>query len=193
MPSVATRVTPEEYLERERRAETRSEYRNGEIVAMAGASLVHAQIVSNLHFCIRLGLGSGSCGVFTTDLRLAVRAANLFTYPDVIVTCGEVELADNRRDIILNPVVLIEVLSKSTQDYDRGEKFAAYRSIPSLMEYLTVAQDKIQVEQHTRQPDGHWLRTEFTEPTAVITLPSINVELRIADIYEKVELASARD
>jgi Uma2 family endonuclease len=190
MSSSATRVSPEEYLERERQAETRSEYRNGEIVAMAGASFVHAQIISNLHFRIRLGLGSGPCGVFTTDLRLAVRAANLYTYPDVMVTCGKVDLADARRDIVLNPVVLIEVLSKSTQDYDRGEKFASYRTIPSLMEYLTVAQDNVQVEQHTRQPDAQWLRKQFTEPDAVITLSSIDVELRVADIYEKVDFAS---
>jgi len=191
MPSVATRVTPEEYLERERKAETRSEYRNGEIVAMAGASLRHGRIVGNLTFQIRLALRNGPCEVFSTDLRLAVRAANMFTYPDVMVICGDPVLADNRRDIILNPVVLIEVLSKSTQDYDRGEKFASYRTIPSLAEYLTVSQDKIHVEQHTRQPDGHWLRTEFTEPSAIITLSSINVELRVADVYEKVELAPA--
>src|ERR1700728_1055327 len=187
MPSAATRVSPEEYLERERQAETRSEYRNGEIVAMASASFVHAQIISNLHFRIRLRLGRGPCGVFTTDLRLAVRAANLYTYPDVMVTCGEPDLADNRRDIVLNPVVLIEVLSKSTQDYDRGEKFASYRTIPSLMEYLTVAQDKVHIERHTRQPDQHWSLSEFTDPDAVITLSSINVELRVADVYEKVD------
>ncbi|HEX3684165.1 MAG TPA: Uma2 family endonuclease [Bryobacteraceae bacterium] len=190
MPSTATRVTPEEYLERERQAETRSEYRNGEIVAMAGASFAHAQIVSNLHFRIRIGLGNRSCGLFTTDLRLAVRAANVFTYPDVMVICGQPALADDRRDIVLNPVVLIEVLSKSTHDYDRGEKFASYRSIPSLMEYLTVAQDKVHIERHTRQPNEPWSLSEFTDPQAVIALSSIDVELRVADLYEKVDLAS---
>jgi Uma2 family endonuclease len=118
-----------------------------------------------------------------------VRAANLFTYPDVMVICGELKLADNRRDIVLNPVVLIEVLSKSTQAYDRGEKFASYRTIPSLMEYLTVAQDKIHIEQYTRQPDDRWPLTEFTDPAATIKLESIGVELRVADVYEKVEFA----
>ena len=191
MPSAATRVTPEEYLERERKAETRSEYRNGEIVAMAGASPEHARIVSNLHFRIRLGLRSGACDVFTTDLRLGVRAANLYTYPDVMITCGELELADNRRDIVLNPVVLTEVLSKSTQAYDRGDKFASYRTIPSLMEYLTVAQDNIHIEHWTGQSDREWLLTEFHDPNAVISLSSINVELRVADVYEKVDLTPA--
>ena len=146
MSSVATRVSPEEYLERERKAETKSEYGNGEIVAMAGASFVHAQIISNLTFQIRSGLRDQQCSVLSTDLRLAVRAANLYTYPDMMVICGQPALADDRRDIVSNPVILIEVLSKLTQDYDRGEKFASYRTIPSLMDYLTVAQDKVQIE-----------------------------------------------
>src|SRR5579875_3053654 len=160
MPSVATRVSPEEYLERERKAETKSEYRNGAIVAMAGASIVHARIISNLMFQIHSALRHGPCEVFSTDLRLAVRAASLFTYPDVMVICGEPELDD-----------------------DRGEKFAAYRTIPSLTEYLTVSQDKILVEQHTRQPDEPWLRREFRELSATIELKSIGVELRVADVY----------
>jgi Uma2 family endonuclease len=189
MPSTATRVSPEEYLERERKAETRSEYRNGEIIAMAGSSPEHARIVSNLHFRIRLGLKSGSCDVFATDIRLGVRAANLYTYPDLMVVCGGLVHPDNQRDIVLNPVILIEVLSNSTQDYDRGEKFASYRSIPSLMEYLTIAQDKIHVDQHTRQPDQNWVLKEFNEPGATIRLESIAIELRVADIYEKVEFA----
>jgi|ERR1700761_52685 len=189
MPSIATRVSPEEYLERERQAETRSEYRNGEIVAMSGASIRHGRITGNLVFRIRSALKNSSCEVFSTDLRLAVRAANLFTYPDVMVICGEPEVADDRQDIVLNPVVLIEVLSKSTRVYDRGKKFASYRMIPSLREYLTVAQNKIHIEQHTRQADQSWVAKEFTEPGGTIKLESIAVELRVADIYEKVTIA----
>jgi Uma2 family endonuclease len=191
MPSTATRVTPDEYLERERKAEFRSEYRNGEIVAMSGASIRHGRIVGNLNFLLHSALRNRPCEAFTTDLRLAVRAANLFTYPDVMVICGEPEVAGDRQDIVLNPVVLIEVLSKKTQAYDRGEKFASYRTIPSLREYLTVAQDKIHIEQHTRQPDQSWISTEFTTPDAHIKLESIAVELRVAEIYEKVELAQS--
>lgn len=162
MSSVATRVTPEEYLERDRKSETKSEYRNGEIVAMAGASLAHARIVRNLVIKIGSKLGDGPCEVFSTDLRLGIRAANVFTYPDVMVTCGELQLADDRRDIVLNPVLLIEVLSASTQNYDRGEKFASYRMIPSLVDYLAVARDKIHIEHWSRQPDQRWTLTEST-------------------------------
>lgn len=189
MPSAATRVTPEEYLERERNAESKSEYRDGEIVAMAGASFIHALIISNLVIEIGSRLRGGPYGVFSTDLRLAVRAANLFTYPDVMVICGDPAFADNRRDIVLNPVVLIAVLSKSTQDYDHGAKFASYRTIPSLMEYLTVAQDNIHIEHWSRQPDRQWPSTEFRDPGTLITLSSINLELRVAEVYEKVEFA----
>jgi Uma2 family endonuclease len=186
MPSAATRVTPEEYLERERQAETKSEYRNGEIVAMAGASLVHAAIITNLVIEVGSRLRGRPCHVFSTDLRLGVQAANLFTYPDVMVVCGEPQLADERRDIVLNPIVLIEVLSKSTAKYDRGEKFASYRTIPSLMEYLTVAQDEIYIQHWTRQPE-EWPTEEFRDPNTLLTLPSIRVELRVSDLYENVD------
>jgi Uma2 family endonuclease len=188
MPSAATGVSPEEYLERERQAETRSEYRNGEIIAMAGSSPAHARIVRNLVITIGSKLGDGPCEVFSTDLRLGVRAANLYTYPDVMVTCGELELADNRRDIVLKPVVLIEVLSKSTQDYDRGEKFVSYRNIPTLRDYLTVDQYKVHVEHWSRQPDEQWPSKQVSEPDALITLHSIGIELPVADIYRKVKL-----
>lgn len=190
MPSVAARITPEEYLERERQAEIRSEYRNGEIVAMAGASFRHGRIIRNLMFQIHSTLRNGSCEVFSTDLRLGIRAANLYTYPDVMVICGQPESADDRQDIVLNPVILIEVLSKSTQTYDRGEKFAAYRTISSLMEYLTVAQDEIHVEQNSRLPDQSWLLKEFRESSGIIKLESIAVELLVSDVYEKVEFTA---
>jgi Uma2 family endonuclease len=188
MPSAATRVTPEEYLEREREAETRSEYRNGEIVAMSGASPAHVRIVRNLVSKIDFQLGDGPCEVFSNDLRLGARAANLYAYPDVIVTCGELEIADSHNDILLNPIILIEVLSKSTRRYDRGEKFASYRTIPSLKEYLTVDQYRIHIEHWSRQADGQWPSREFRDANAVIRLESVAIELRVADIYRKVNL-----
>jgi Uma2 family endonuclease len=188
MPSVVTRhVTPKEYLERERQAETRSEYRNGESVARAGASFRHALIVSNLVLHIRLRLGKRPCHVIPSDLQLAVQAANLITYPDVMVICDDPAFAYDRDDVVLNPVVIVEVLSKSTQKYDRGEKFAAYRSIPSLRDYVMVAQDRIYTERWSRQPDDQWTRTEFTDAEATIALESITIELRVADLYEKVK------
>jgi Uma2 family endonuclease len=182
MPSAATRVSPEEYLERERQAETRSEYRDGVIVAMSGASVRHGNIVSNLVIEIGTRIRGSRCRVYSTDLRLAVRAANLYTYPDVMVICGEPELVDERQDVVANPVVIIEVLSKTTEGYDRGEKFARYRLIPSLKEYLTVAQDKVHVEHWSKQADGEWSATVYTKPDAVIRLESIGVELAVADI-----------
>lgn len=188
MPSAATRVSPEEYLERERKTESRSEYRNGEIIAMSGASAAHARIVRNLVSKLDFQLGDGPCEVFSNDLRLGVRAANLYAYPDVIVICGELEMADDYADMVLNPVVLIEVLSKSTRQYDRGEKFAGYRTIPSLREYLTVDQYRIHVEHWSRQADGQWPCKEFRDRNAVIRLESVEIDLRVADIYRKVNL-----
>jgi Uma2 family endonuclease len=190
MPSTATKVSPEEYLERERAAEFKSEYRAGEIVAMSGASLRHERIIGNLIFNIRLRLRG--CEVFVANLRLEVRAANLFTYPDVMVICGDPQLTDDRQDMVLNPTLIIEVLSKSTRRYDRGQKFAAYRTIPSLKEYLIVEQSKIHIEQYVRQPDEQWTLTAFNDAQTMLKLPSLSIELRVADIYENVELGEER-
>jgi Uma2 family endonuclease len=193
MSSVATKVTPEEYLERERAAEYKSEYRDGEIVAMSGARYRHALVVSNLSVALALRVRSKGCSVLTTDLRLAIRAANLITYPDVLVICGKPEFAYDRDDVVVNPVILIEVLSKSTRKYDRGEKFAAYRTIPSLREYLAVEQIKIHIEQHVRQSSEQWILTEFSDPQTVIPLASLAIEIRVADIYENIQLGEERD
>jgi Uma2 family endonuclease len=192
MSPVAAKVSPEEYLERERAAEFKSEYRDGEIVAMSGPSFRHVIITGNLAFHMRLQLGSRRCFVMTTDMRLGVSAANVFTYPDVIVICGEPQLADDWQDIVLNPILIVEVLSKSTRRYDRGQKFAAYRTIPSLKEYLIVEQSKIHIEQYVRQPDEQWTLTEFNDAQTMLKLPSLDIELRVADIYENVELGEER-
>ena len=192
MSSVAsTYITPEEYLERERKAETKSEYFRGEVFAMAGASLRHGRIVTNLGRELSQQLRQKPCSVYSTDIRLGVKATGLYTYPDVMVVCGEELLADQHLDTVLNPIVISEVLSESTKNYDRGQKFQSYRTIPSLMEYLTVAQDEIHIEQYVRQSDQRWLLTEYSDPAATITLSSIGVELRVGDVYEKVELAGA--
>jgi Uma2 family endonuclease len=188
MPPAATRVTPEEYLERERQAETRSEYRKGEIVAMSGASFAHTIITSNIVSELHQQLKRGRGTVHAVDLRLGVQAGVFYTYSDVVVVCGNPEFADRREDIILNPIVLIEVLSKSTQEYDRGEKFASYRTIPSLKEYLTVDQYRVHVEQWSREPDGQWPSKQFHELNELIKLGSIGVELRVEEIYRKVNL-----
>ena len=184
-----TFITPEEYLDRERKAETRSEYFRGEIFAMAGASLRHTIIVGNLFAALHQLLRNKACSVASHDLRIAVTSDGLFTYPDIAVVCGPPAFIDNRQDTVTNPIVIIEVLSESTKDYDRGQKFESYRTLPSLMEYLTVAQDKIHVEHYVRQADQRWILTEYRDANATVTLPSVDAQRSIADMYEKVDLA----
>ena len=183
----ATYISPEEYLERERKAETRSEYVRGEIFAMAGASVRHGRIVSNLVSTLGAALRDGHCEVFSTDLRLSIAAGAMYTYPDVMVICGDPAVVDKHRDMITNPVVIIEVLSDSTKNYDRGQKFQYYRMLPSLKEYLTVAQDELHVERFTRQQNGQWLLTEFNEISEKVDLESIGAALGAADIYRRVD------
>jgi Uma2 family endonuclease len=187
MSTVAsTFLTPQEYLERERAAERKSEYYGGEMFAMAGASFAHVVIVTNLVAELATKLKQKACGVYSTDLRLAVSPTGLYTYPDLMIICGKPVFVDAHLDTVTNPVVVIEVLSSSTEGYDRGRKFESYRAIPSLMEYLTVSQDKIHVEIHTRQTDDTWLLKDVRD-SGPVKLQSIGVELQLSDIYEKVE------
>jgi len=181
-------LSPEEYLERERKAETKSEYIRGEIFAMAGASRRHGLIVTNLVRELSEATRRRECTVYSGDLRVAVLATELYTYPDVVVVCGEEKYIDGEFDTLLNPTLIIEVLSDSTRDYDRGRKFENYRAIPPLREYLTLAQDNIHVEQWTRQQDQRWLLTEYSDRAATLTLESLGVQLSVADIYEKIDL-----
>lgn len=179
-------LTPEEYLEIERRAETRSEYLDGEIFAMTGASLSHNLIVTNLNGSLWLQLRRRPCQVTANDLRVHIPATGLYTYPDVIVVCGEPRLTDEHLDTLLNPTFMIEVLSSSTEAYDRGKKFEHYRTIESLAEFLLVAQDTPRIEQYVRQPDGRWLFTAIAGQEGTLALPSIECELSLAEVYEKV-------
>ena len=182
-----TFLTPEEYLEQERRAERKSEYLQGEVFAMAGASRRHGLIVANLIAELRQQLKEKPCEVYPSDVRLRVTAAGLYTYPDVMVVCGDIQFADDQKDTLLNPVLLIEVLSESTRDYDLGVKFQYYRTLPSLMEYLTVAQDEPLVGHYRRQPEDRWLLVETRDLSQTIQLPSISCSLAMAEIYDKVE------
>lgn len=177
-------LTQEEYLERERKAEFKSEYLDGEMFAMAGASSRHAQIVANLIFEFRR---SSECRVWANDVRLNIPATGLFTYPDLIVICDKPRFLDDTFDTLLNPTVLIEVLSDSTKNYDRGEKFEHYRKIDSLREYLTIAQDKIHMEHWVRRPDSRWILAEYSDPAASIEI--LGVSHPIAAVYTAVELA----
>jgi Uma2 family endonuclease len=186
-----TRITPEEYLERERAAEYRSEYLEGETFALAGASFAHARIVMNLVIALGLQLRGRPCSAFATDLRVAVSRKGLYTYPDVFVVCGEPKFIDAVPDTVTNPKVIVEVLSESTKDYDRGGKFTQYRRIASLSEYLLVAQDEPHVEHFVKQPDGSWNLTETSDAAATVALPTIDCRLSLADVYEKIEFKRA--
>jgi Uma2 family endonuclease len=179
--------TPEEYLAFERRSEFKSEYLGGEIATMTGASRRHNLIAGNLfadlHSQLKMNRG---CEVFTNDMRVRVPAADLYTYPDVVAACGEPRFEDKELDTLLNPVFIAEVLSNSTESYDRGNKFASYRTIPSFTEYLILAQDRVHVEHSVRQSDGAWLLTETDDLGASLVLSSVGCTLMLADIYDRV-------
>ena len=185
-------LTPEQYLEIEREAEFKSEYCDGEMFAMAGAAEVHNLLVANLIAGLHPQLRSRPCRVCPSDMRVRVRATGLYTYPDVVVVCGEPQFLDERRDTLLNPSLLIEVLSPSTEAYDRGKKFEHYRSIESLREYLLVASDRVHVDQYTCQPDGRWLLTSADRLEDSLDLQSVGCRLALLDLYEKTDLPGSQ-
>jgi len=184
MPKI--RYTPEEYLAMEREAPFKSEYHAGEIFAMAGASEEHNMLTVNLTIALGSRLRGGPCRPFAADMRVRIGSADLYAYPDVVVVCGERRFADEQRDVLLNPAVIVEVLSRTTEEYDRGDKFTGYQHLESLQEYLLVAQDRPRVEQYTRQPDGGWLAVEATGREAAIHLPSLGVDLPLDEVYDGV-------
>jgi Uma2 family endonuclease len=180
-------LTPEQYLELDRKSEFRSEYINGEMFAMSGGTRNHARIALNTTRRLADQLDGRSCEVAGSDLRLYSVQRKMYTYPDVFVTCGPDQFLDARHDTITDATVVIEVLSPSTEDYVHGEKFRFYRSLPSFSEYLLLAQDEIRAEHHVRQPDGSWLFREFTSPTDEIELKSIGCRLNLQSLYDRVE------
>jgi Uma2 family endonuclease len=182
-----TYYTPEEYLALERSSEIKHEYYNGEIFAMGGASKRHVKIVTNLVGELHSQVKAGPCEVYSNDLRVQVSPTGLYTYPDVIVLCEEPRFSDDQEDTLLNPALIIEVLSESTKDYDRGGKFEQYRTIDSFFEYLLIAQDRPHVEHYTRQLDGSWLLHETNSLQDTIQLKSVPCSLRMYDIYSKIE------
>ena len=182
------RFTPEQYLALERQAEYKSEFLDGEIFAMAGASREHNLIALNVSASLHGQLRGRPCETYPSDMRVKVTATGLRTYPDVVVVCGEPQFEDENGDTLLNPILLVEVLSRTTEAYDRGEKFAHYRLLESLAEYVLIAQDRCQVERFTRQPDGQWLLAEAHDLGAAIALPSIGAQLVLAEVYERVKL-----
>ena len=180
-------LTEREYLAIERLAEFRSEFYNGEMFALAGASRQHNRIVTNLVTTLDTQLRDRPCNVYSSDMRVRVKNTGLFTYPDVVVTCGDEEFADDEQDTLLNPLVILEVLSDSTEAYDRGKKFEHYQNIGSLSTYVLVTQDHSRIERYVRREDGRaWIYTEFHEADAVVRIEAIGCELKLEDVYAKV-------
>jgi len=181
-------LSPQEYLAGERQASSKSEYLNGDVFAMAGASARHVLIATNVVRELGTQLKGKDCRVYSADLRVKVSATGLYTYPDVAVVCGHLLFDDEQQDTLLNPTLLAEVLSESTKDYDRGGKFEHYRTLGSLQEYVLIAQDRPHVEHYLRQPDGRWLLEETNRLNDSVTLPSISCTLALAEIYDKADL-----
>lgn len=177
----------EEYLVLERESDSGHEFYQGQMIAMTGASERHSTITISALCSLYGQLRGGPCRIFSTNLRVRIDATRLYTYPDVVIVCGERQLADDQRDTILNPTVVIEVLSPSTEGYDRGRKFRQFQTIPSLREYALIAQELPLVEHFVRQPDNRWLYSAASELGDSLHLPSINCTLTLANIYELVD------
>jgi Uma2 family endonuclease len=185
--AIKPRVSPEEYLAMERKAEFKSEYFDGYLYAMAGASAEHNRLALDLATELNARLRGGPCEVFNSDLRVLVNPSGLYTYPDLVAVCGGPEFEDGRKDTLLNPTLIVEVLSPSTESYDRGEKFAQYRQLPSLREYVLVSQDRVAVERFARKGD-QWILTSFDKRDAVVELASVGCEIPLAEIYRRVDV-----
>ncbi|MFY7805546.1 MAG: Uma2 family endonuclease [Limnoraphis robusta] len=183
--------TIEEYLELELTSETRNEYHNGEIIPMTGGTPEHNRISGNLYIALSLSLKRKPYETFHVDQRLWIPAVSLYTYPDVMVVSKPLELQTGRKDTVMNPCFIAEVLSKSTQNYDRSEKFAAYRSIPGFQEYLLIDQYRIHVEYYVKTDVNQWLFTEYDDANITLSLSSFEFQIQIADLYDNIDFAEA--
>ncbi|MDE0019084.1 MAG: Uma2 family endonuclease [Candidatus Poribacteria bacterium] len=192
MSSIAARtyLTPAEYIAAERKATLKSEYLSGEIVAMSGASNEHNLITVNTLNVLYNQLADRGCRVYASDMRVGIGAGVSYFYPDVAVVCDEPRFEDDAFDILINPIVVIEVLSPSTEAYDRGEKSVRYRQLEPLQEYLLISQDRVHVEHYLRQ-GKQWVLSEFSTLEDVLSLVSIGAELPLRQVYRFVELETA--
>lgn len=193
MSTALKRVTPQEYLARERQASFKSEFYQGEIFAMGGGSANHSLIAAN--FVREAGnfLKDKPCSVFTSDLRVQVRTTGLYTYPDATIVCGELEFDDDQRDTLINPTVIVEVLSESTEGYDRGKKSKHYRQLNSLKELILIAQDRPNIERFTRQANGEWMFHEQQDLSAVLELKSIGITIALSELYRGVKFEPIKE
>lgn len=178
--------TQEEYLTLERTSEIRHECLDGFVYAMAGESPTHSTICFNLAGALHAQLRGTPCRGFSPNMKVRAGERGLYAYPDLAVACGEPRFHDEHGDVLTNPAVIFEVLSPSTEAYDRGEKFARYRAIETLRDYVLVAQDGPRVEHFSRQPDGSWSRAEINGLDGVLSLASIDCRIRLADVYDRI-------
>jgi Uma2 family endonuclease len=179
--------SPEEYLELEIASESRHEYIDGQIIPMTGGTPNHNQIAGNFYAALNFALKRQPYRVFVTDQRLWIPKKRIHTYPDVMVIAGQLELVEGRRDTITNPLMIAEVLSSSTKSYDRGEKFAAYRTIPSFREYILIDQYNIHVEQYSKTDENKWMFSEYEDENYLLSLASFQFQILLSDIYDKVD------
>lgn len=184
----AHHVSVDEYLALDRAAETKSEYVDGEIFAMASASPRHVLIATNIAAELRGRLKSSPCQVYASDLRVQASRGKAFHYPDVAVVCGRPEFRDSRKDTVTNPVVIVEVLSPSTRNYDRGDKFASYRKLDSLREYILIDTNPCHIELYRRREGGIWEFSEIDDCGASLAIPALGISIPFEEIYAKVDL-----
>jgi Uma2 family endonuclease len=180
-------ITQEEYLASERISLQKHEYFQGEILAVSGASKAHNEIAVNCIFELKTKLKGKNCRPYGSDFRVNIPKTTLFTYPDISIFCDDPNLIDEELDTATNPTILFEILSKSTRNYDQGQKFALYRAIASLKEYILIDSEAVQVIQHTKNEDNTWLLTEFNSIDQNFNIKSIEVNLNLVDLYENVK------
>lgn len=190
LPRTLSVFTAEQYLDLERHTEIRHEFLDGTVYAMSGASRAHSAICFNLAVVIGSQLRGTPCAGFSADMKVRAGDASLYAYPDLTVVCGEPVLHDDHGDVLLNPVVTFEVLSRSTEAYDRGEKFERYKTIETLTDYVLVSQDRARIEHFSRRPDGTWALTEVSGLDASLDLASIDCRLPLAEVYDRIGLDS---
>jgi Uma2 family endonuclease len=177
-----TPLSEEQYLQIERLADSKSEFHDGQMFAMSGGTPNHSLLGNSIGALLRSQMPPG-CRTFNSDLRIKIAAARLLTYPDCSVICGELQYDGEHRDVVLNPLLIVEVLSPSTENYDRGKKFELYRTVPSFGEYLIVHQDRRHVEYHSKQDDDSWLLREHIGADATVEIARLNVKIPLSDLY----------
>jgi Uma2 family endonuclease len=186
---LSTFLTPEQYLEIERQDEWKNEYLNGEMFAMPRVGEAHCLMVTNLIGELRLQLRPTLCRIYASRMRVCVKSHGFYAYPDVVVVCGESRFLDDEKETLLNPDVIIEVVSPASEAYDRGRKFEMYQALESLREYVLVASDRVHVDLYVRQPDDRWMLTSADTMQDSLTLESVNAQLKLSGLYQNIELA----